>query len=164
MRRFAARLAAPALLALMTVALALPVPGCAGSFAQVQKDLPEITSAINEAVLAESTIETFVNGYLANHSSPDAQAKVASVETKVKLALALVQSLANGAGDLSGGQAQAALTDFYNAYAELLSLVKSFGVTPAGPSATGGPMLATSGDRLVVPAPGDLRLMKHRRT
>ncbi len=156
-----ARFAAPALLALMTVAMAIPVSGCAGWFGQVQKDLPAINADINETVLVVSTIETFVTGYCSNHTGCD-QAKISAAFAKVKLAASAVQSIASAAGDLQGGPAQAALTDLYSAYAELMALVKSFGVTPAAPTSSGGARMATAPGGLVIPAPSDLRLMKRR--
>jgi len=163
MKRLAARLAAPALLALMTVALALPVPGCAGGWANVKNDLPAITADINQASLVVSTIETFVNGYLENHAaSQDTVARVAAAFVKVKLAIAAVDSIGRGASDLTGDQAQAALAEFYSAYGDLVALVKSFGVTPASSSAS-GPRLAAAPGGLTVPAPADLALSKRRK-
>lgn len=164
-RRILARLAAPALLALMTVALAIPATSCAGSWSNVKDDLPAITADVNQASLVVSTVETFVDSFMANHgTSPDTVATVGAAFVKVKLAISAVESLARGAGDLSGDQSQAALAEFYSAYGDLLALVRSFGVTPAAPSGDGGVRMAAAPGGLTVPAPADLALSKRRRS
>jgi len=152
------RLPALFLLALMTALLT--VPACATFGQDVTKDLPSVTADVNEATLVVSTIETFVDGYFANHPNPDAQLKVDQAFARVKLAAAAIQSLARGAGDLQSNQGSAALAEFSSAYTDLLALVKSFGVTTP-PVATGARMAAAPGG-LVVPAAKDLSLFKGR--
>lgn len=156
---------APGAMLCLALGSLVGMPACATFTHDVQTDLPAITADINEATLVVSTIQTFVDGYMANHSTdPSKRAAVDAAFVKVNTAVSAVQAIARGAGDLQGGQAQAALTDFYNAYNAVLALVKEFGVTASPPMSTTAPRLAAKPDTLVVPPADALRLSQRRRT
>jgi len=156
---------APTAMLMLAFGTFVGLPACAGAFHDIQDNLPAITADVNQASLVVGTIETFVDGYMANHTvDPGTVAKVDAGFVKVKLAISAIQSVARGAGDLQGEQAQAALTEFYSAYTELLALVKSFGVTPsAAPTPQGTARMSATPGGLVVPAPRDMALAKRRK-
>ncbi len=134
-------------------------PGCA-TLSAAEKNLPVIVADVNEAVLVVSTIKTFVDGFFANHPSPSSQAAVDQAFARVDLAANAVLAIGRAAGDLQGSEGLAALSELEAAYNDVLSLVKTFGVSTS-PS---GARMAAAGGGLVVPAARDLRLMALRKS
>lgn len=111
---------------LLTISLGVTVlPGCA-AFAAL---LPGVIAAVLDGMQVIDAIEAFVARYFAAHPDPATQAKIDTAILKARAALNVALRSAQGAKNLDDAQIDKAFDDFKQAYLELMSLVKPYGVT-----------------------------------
>ncbi|HEV3059763.1 MAG TPA: hypothetical protein VGY48_16040 [Vicinamibacterales bacterium] len=131
-------------LALLSVFMAVPTTSCA----TLGVAIPIVIAAVQGADLAVNAIESFADGWFAAHPNPTLQNKVSLAIQKAREALAALNALTIGVGDVDQGQLTAAFANFEQAYNDLLSLVGPIGVH-AGNVST---MRAEAGSLTVPPA------------
>lgn len=138
-----------ALSLVVVVGTAVPLGGCAA----IVSALPAVISAVTDASLVLSTIESFVNAYFASHADAEKQKSVALAITRARTSLDGALRIAHGAEKLDQAKVDEAFAEFKIAYTELIGMVDSIGIK-SGPQ---NRMMAGPGT-LTVPQPLALSL------
>ncbi len=141
-------------LVLVPTLLVSTLTGCPAMLAA----LPDVIAAVTDGTQILDAIESFCTAWFIQHPSVESQQKVSEAIAKARLALNIALRTAQGAKNLDDASIDAAFNDFKNAYIELLSLVKPYGVKESAlPSMK---MRAAPGE-LVVPQPLAFRKGAH---
>jgi hypothetical protein len=136
-------------LALVASLVFLVAASLSGGCASVAAALPHIIAAIVDGGHVIDTIASFVAKWFAAHPDPTTQKKVDEAISKARRALNVALRSAEGTDKLDQAKVDAAFEDFKQAYLELISLVRPYGVSQEGEP----PKANADGAGLVVPPP-----------
>jgi len=110
----------------VVVGAVVPSQGCAA----IVSALPAVISAVTDASLVLSTIESFVNTYFAQpaHVDLEKQKAVNLAITRARTSLDAALRIAHGAEKLDQAKVDEAFAEFKIAYTELIGMVDSIGI------------------------------------